>query len=220
MWMACTVTMMLAAPAVADDYLVVFSAESVPYSPTQAHTFAAVVRVSAAADGPTRVLDVCSLSWLPTAGTIRAFALRSEAGRNVPLEETLQDATASHRRICLWGPYRVCPEFAQLFRDRVARVESSYRYKGACFLRPSKVCDCTRSLEEMVGQRRFIGVFGYGAASSSVVVRLFEPWLIDPCQTHPWVATLIGLDNYPLVRRVHGDYTSRREQRGAWIRRR
>src|SRR5262249_60605828 len=78
MWTACTLTMMLAAPAVADDYLMVFSAESVPYSPTRAHTFAAVVRVSAAADGPTRVLDICSLSWLPRAGTVRAFALRCE----------------------------------------------------------------------------------------------------------------------------------------------
>ena len=101
----------------------------------------------------------------------------------MPLEETLRDAAASHRRICLWGPYRVRPEFAQSFRDRVARVESSFRYKGACFLSPTTVCDCTRSLEEMVGRRRLIGAFGYGAASSSVVVRLFEPWLIDPWQT-------------------------------------
>jgi hypothetical protein len=210
--------MMLATPVAAEDYLLVFSAESVPYKPTHAHTFAAVVRVSAAGDGPTRVLDVCSLSWLPTGGTVHAFAIRSEVGRNVPLEETLQDATASHQRICLWGPYRVCPEFSQLFRDRVAKVESSFRYRGACFLSTKSVCDCTRSLEEMVGQRRFIGAFGYGAASASVVVRLFEPWMIDPCQTHPWVATLIGLDKYPLVRRVHGDYTSRRDQRAAWIR--
>jgi hypothetical protein len=220
MWTACTLTMMLAAPAAADDYLLMFSSESVPYSPTHAHTFAAVVRVSAAADGPARVLDVCSLSWLPVRGIVRPFSLRSEAGRNVPLEETLQEATASHRRVCLWGPYRVRPEFAQSFRDRVAQVESSFRYQGACFLSPSNVCDCTRSVEEMVGRRRYIGAFGYGAASSSFVVRLFEPWLIDPCQTHPWVATLIGLDNYPLVRRVHGDYTSRRDELGAWIRRR
>ncbi len=70
----------------------------------------------------------------------------------------------------------------------------------------------------MIGRRRFIGVFGYGAASSSFVVQLFEPWLINPCQTHPWVAALIGLDNYPLIRRPHGDYTFRGDRLRAWIR--
>jgi hypothetical protein len=210
--------MMLSAPPVAGEYLMVFSAESIPYCPTRAHTFAAVVRVGTEDDGSPVVLDVCSLSWLPAGGIIHPFAFRSEVGRNVPLDETLRDATESGRRICMWGPYLVPPEFAQLFRDRVAKVESSMRYRGACLGWPLAVCDCTRSVEEMIGQRRFIGVFGYGAASSSVVVRLFEPWLIDPCQTHPWVATLIGLDNYPLIHRPHGDYTSRLDQLRAWIR--
>jgi hypothetical protein len=218
MSMACALETMPSAAPVAGDYLMVFSAESVPYRPTRAHTFAAVVGVGAAADGSPRVVDVCSLSWLPASGVIRPFALQSEVGRNVPLDETLQDATKSGKRICLWGPYLVRPEFAQSFRDRVARVESSFRYRGACFGWPLAVCDCTRSVEEMVGHRRFIGVFGYGAASSSVVVQLFEPWLINPCQTHPWVGGLIGLDKYPLIRRSHGDYTSRWDQVRAWMR--
>jgi hypothetical protein len=220
MSMTCALTTMVSAPPVAGDYLMVFSAESVPYRPTRAHTFAAVVRVGAAADGSPRVLDVFSLSWLPASGVIRPFALRSEVGRNVPLDETLRDAMKSGRRICVWGPYLVRPEFAQSFRDRVARVESSFRYRAACFGWPLAVCDCTRSVEEMIGRRRFIGVFGYGAASSSFVVQLFDPWLINPCQTHPWVGALIGLDKYTLIRRPHGDYTSRWDRLRAWIRNR
>jgi hypothetical protein len=196
----------------------VFSAESVPYCPTRAHTFAAVVRVGAGADGSPRVLDVRSLSWLPASGVIDPFAFQAEVGRNVPLDETLRDAAGSGRRICVWGPYLVRPEFAESFRERVVRVESSFRYRGACFGWRPAVCDCTRSVEEMIGQRRFIGVFGYGAASSSVVVQLFEPWLIHPGKTYPWVGDLLGLGKYPLVWRPHGDYTSRWDQLREWIR--
>ncbi len=163
------------------------------------------------------MLNVCSLSWLPVAGAIRPFALRAEEGRNVPLDETLRDATESGRRICIWGPYLVRPEFAQSFRDRVAQVESSFRYRGACLLSPLDVCDCTRSVEEMIGRRRYIGTFGYGEASSSVVVQMFEPWLIGPSQTHPSVSTLIGLDNYEMIHRAHGDYTYSSDQRRMWI---
>ncbi len=91
--MSCDLTTILSAPPAAGDYLMVFSAESVPYRPTRAHTFAAVVRVGAAADGAPFVLDVFSLSWLPASGVIRPFALRSEEGRNVPLDETLREAS-------------------------------------------------------------------------------------------------------------------------------
>lgn len=203
------------APAPAADYLLVFSADGTPYRPTHAHTFAAVARVETAPDGTPRLADLRSLSWLPAAGRVRGLALRPEAGRNVPLDETLRDAVAAGRRVCLWGPYRLRPEMADAFRARVELVERSFRYKGACLLSRPDVCDCTRSIEELVGSRRYIGVYGYGAAASSHVVRLYGPWLVGPAQAHPWVATLAGLDDYPLVRRAYGDFTSKADQRAA-----
>jgi hypothetical protein len=99
-------------------------------------------------------------------------------------------------------------------------VEREFRYKGGCLLSPRKVCDCARSVEEMLrGDRRFIGICGYGAAAASSVVQTFSPGLVEPHQTHAWVGTLIGLDEYPLIWRAFGDYTSRRDQMKAARRR-
>jgi hypothetical protein len=207
--------------AAAEDYLLVFTADTTPYKVLKAHTFAAVVRVERAPGCPPRVVDLHSLSWLPLTMKIRGLTLRPETGRNVPLDETLRFYLACGGHVCLWGPYLIRPELAETFRGRVAAVESSFHYKGACVLSPLQVCDCVRSVEEMIGsRRRYIGVFGYGAAAGSVVVRKFSPWLIDPERDHPWVATLIGLDEYPLLRRPFGDYTSRLDQFESWLRRR
>lgn len=202
----------------ADDYMIVFSAEKVPYRPTGAHTFAALVQIEPGPDGNLTVVACDSLSWLPASGKIRGLALKPEPGRNVPLNETLDDAVVERRQICVWGPYLVKPELAEMFRARVTRVESSFRYKAASFLSPLDVCDCTRSIEEMVGPRRYIGVYGYGAAASSVVVQRCSPWFVKPDCTHPDVIQLLGLDSYPLVYRRYGDYTTRFDQLKASVR--
>src|SRR5262249_37174083 len=119
----------------------------------------------------------------------------------------------------MWGPYRVTPEFADAFRARVTTVESCFGYKAASFLSPLHVCDCVRSVEEMAGPRRYIGVFGYGAAAASFSVQNFSPWMIDPHQTHAWVGSLIGLDQYAMIRRPFGNYIGKRDQARAMFRR-
>src|SRR5262249_41177635 len=83
-----------AAAAGVEDYLMVFSADGVPYYPTKGHTFAALVRVEAAPGCPPRVVDLVSLSWLPASQKVRAFG-RPETGRNVPLDETICTVLAS-----------------------------------------------------------------------------------------------------------------------------
>ncbi len=196
-----------------EDYLFVFAADGVPYRPTRAHLFAALASVEKSPDNPPRLVDFTSMSWLPETMVVRALAMRPEKGRNVPLDETIEFSLKEGRLVFLWGPYRVQPEFAQRFKARVATVESSFKYQGACFLKPLEVCDCVRSVEEMIEPwRRFIGVFGYGAAAASFVVRKFTPWLVEPQQAHSWVETLIGVDKYPLIRRQYGDFTSRLDQ--------
>jgi hypothetical protein len=201
------------APAV-NDYLIILTADSIPYNPTKAHLFVALVRVEEGPRRAPRVVEQASMSWLPATMKVRPLALRPETGRNVPLDETLRFYLATGSRICRWGPYRVQPELAQMFKARVATVESCFAYKGVCFLEPRDVCDCARAVEELLPRggslRRYIGVFGYGAAAGSHLVRAITPWLIEPEQSHPWVATLIGLDAFgPTIFRPFGDYTSR-----------
>src|SRR4051794_1890419 len=101
------------AAAEAGDYLLVFSADSVPYRVSKTHTFAALVRVEEGPDGCPHVADLRSLSWLPATLHFRAWAVRPEPGRNVPLGETLGVYLGDGHRVCLWGPYRVRPELAE-----------------------------------------------------------------------------------------------------------
>jgi len=158
-------------------------------------------------------MDVDSLRWLPFTMKVRPFAFRPEVGRNVPLDETLRVYLATGSRVCMWGPYRVLPEFGDTFRDRVVSVEAGFDYKGACLISRLRVCDCARSVEEMIEpRRRYIGACGYGAAAGSFIMRKFTPWLVEPEQAHPEVATLVGLDEFPIRRRPFGDSTSRWEQ--------
>ena len=216
------VVLLCALPAIAEprDYFMLFTTDSTPYKPTNAHTFAVLVRIDSAPGKPPRVLEVRSLSWLPATMKVRAFAIRPEMGRNLPLDETIQFYLASCSRICMWGPYLVCPEFAETFRSRTTTVESSFGYKAAAWLSPLHVCDCIRSVEEMTdSHRRYIGVFGYGAAGGSYVIRKFSPWFIEPDKSHRWIEPLIGLDRYPLVHREFGDYTSKGDQFRSWLRR-
>lgn len=197
------------------DYLMVFAADGAQYAPTRGHTFAAVVRVERSSGAPPRLVEMHSISWLPQTMKVRALALRPEKGHNMPLHDTLR------HYICLgpvtmWGPYCVEPEFAERFKERVATIESCFRYKAASLTSPRDVCDCARAVEEMVEpRRRFIGIYGYGAAASSVVVQKFSPWMVDPDRTYPDVATLIGLDEYPLERRAYGEFTSKADQKRA-----
>ncbi len=206
--------------AAAEDYLIVFSGDSTPYKADKTHTFAALVRIETAPGQPRYVASLESISWLPATMKVRALAMRPEMGRNVPLDETLRVFMDAGHRVCMWGPYRVGPALAEAFRARIVTLESSFQYKAACLFSPLDVCDCARAVEEMVDpHRRYIGVFGYGAAASSFIVRKFSPWLIEPEQPHPWVASLIGLNEFPLVRRPFGDYTSRWNQLGTWTQR-
>jgi hypothetical protein len=217
MTLAALVVLLICATPATEDYLLVFAADSIPYRPTGGHSFAALVRVEQSPGCPPRIVTFVSLSWLPESMHVRALAPWCEKGRNVPLDETLRHYQASGSRICMWGPYRVQPELAEKFIARVAHVESKCKYKGACLISRRGVCDCTRSVEEMIGRRRYIGCFGYGAAASSVIVRTFSPWLVEPEHAHLWVVELLGLDTYPLVWRPFGDYTSRLDQLGASI---
>jgi len=215
-WMLMLLTAGPALPDVqvqTEDYFIVFAADAARYNPARAHTFAAMVRIERSPDGAMRVVSTTSLSWLPAPMKVRAMALLPETGRNVPLVETLQWSVKNGDHINAWGPYRVTPEFAETFRTRVRTVEDTFEYKGACLTSPKRVCDCARSIEEMIHPvRRYIGAFGYGAAAGSYIVRKFTPWFVEAERSHPWVGKAIGLEEYPIHWRAHGDFSDRGDQ--------
>lgn len=193
------------------EYLVVMTADSVPYRPSNTHSFAALATIEQGPDGASKVAKVDGISWLPTAGKLRVTSLRPEPGRNVPFDETLAIYRANGSRLCAWGPYRVNADFAERFRAKACDMEGK-RYRALWSSAPD-VTNCTRTLLEVVDPtRRYIGPFGYGAAAGNRIVEAYRPWLVAPCETHPEVDQLLGLCDLPLERMRHGASVSRGDQ--------
>src|SRR5688572_11711832 len=83
----------------ADEYYVtVFTAESVPYRPTNTHAFASIVRVPAGG-----AAEVDSICWGPANMKVRGITLKPEEGANLTLPECLAWARDAGWRVSAWG---------------------------------------------------------------------------------------------------------------------
>src|SRR3954464_15853167 len=93
----------------ADEYYVtLFTAESVPYRPTNTHAFASIVRVPAGG-----AAEVDSICWGPASMKIRGITLKGEEGANLTVPECLAWSHDKGWRMSVWGPYRVECELYQ-----------------------------------------------------------------------------------------------------------
>src|SRR5687768_3579571 len=82
----------------ADEYYVtVFTAESVPYRPTNTHAFASLVRVPA---GGAAVVD--SICWGPANKNVRGITLKPEEGSNLTVPECLDWSRDAGWRVSAW----------------------------------------------------------------------------------------------------------------------
>jgi hypothetical protein len=191
------------APA-ADAYFVsIFTAEPVPFRSTHTHTFVVAVRVPAS--GPA---DVTHISWFPANLRQRGLTLCPEPGTNLGITDTFAICRAREMRISLWGPYRAEPELFDIIRRQAAYLESGrVLYKPTDNVYPSDVAaNCYHAIWRPVAPcRKYSGLFNCGDVSGGTTVRLFRPWLIDPCQTHDAILEVFGPAGESVVRRAFDD---------------
>lgn len=193
------------APAGEAYFVLVFGSQRDPNLPAHSHSFAAFVHASW--EGPAIVsprLEVVTISWLPANLHIRSLALLPECGRNFDLHTTLRWALNDCQRVSLWGPY-------QIDRDLYLRALAQFRllesgqvqYKAGSTARPSdQVSNCVHAVESVLdGYRPHLAILPWGERASYRLLQEMQPWILGPCQVHPWVASALGLGAYPIVYR-------------------
>lgn len=192
----------------ADDYYVtVFTAESVPYRPTNTHAFASVVRVP-----PGGAAEVDSICWGPANMKIRGITLKPEEGANLTVPECLAWCRDNCWRVSVWGPYRVeCELYQKLKAQSVLLSSGKIKYKPTDTFQNRDVAqNCYHALTSPVAPlKRYAGAFTAGDASGTTIVNAYRPWLICPGTTHDEILGVIGADKYELTRRSHDYHAGR-----------
>ena len=200
-------------------FLILFGSHDALHRPQFTHTWATLVRVSAADCGPCgaavpgRVdpnLDVQTISWLPVNGAIDARSTEVEPGRNFDLHESMRNAVGTDQTIACWGPYEVWHGFAHRFA-----VQKQFLDSGAigyqCIdsrgeaARRGNGCNCIHAITDMdpVYPRWGYPLVVYGKRGTARVVRrlMHSPVFIRPRDTHDWLLPRLGLDAYKIERR-------------------
>ena len=194
------VLLALPSSARADDYYVtLFCAESVPYRPTNTHSFASIVRVS-----PGGAPEVDSICWGPASMKIRGLTLKGEEGANLTVPECLAWCRDQCWRVSVWGPSRVRCELYQKLKAQADLLASGkIKYKPTDTFQSRDVAqNCYHALTAPVAPlKRYAGAFTAGDAAGATILQAYRPWLIDPCTTHDDVLRVIGADRYELTRR-------------------
>jgi hypothetical protein len=193
------------APAQEAYFLLMFGAQRTPPDPVHAHSFATFVRVRYNGPQPgVPVMEAHTISWLPENLYIRVLALLPERGHNFGLHQTLHYVLGEGERISLWGPYQIAPELYWKARQQILLLQSGQVcYKAVDSLyRTDQVSNCIHALDGVIeGHRARVLTASWGETASFILLRRFSPWIVDPCQIHPWVGRALGLDSYPLVYR-------------------
>jgi hypothetical protein len=189
----------------ADEYYVtVFTAESVPFRPTNTHAFASFVRVPIGPDGRRGAAEAVSVCWGPANMKVRGITPAPEPGANFPLLTTLDWVSSSGWRVSAWGPYRTRCELFETMKAQSEWLSSGkVKYKPTDTFVPRGIAvNCYHALTHPVAPlHRLSGAFTAGDAAGTIILQSYNPYLIDPCVTHDHILALVGADRYELTRR-------------------
>jgi hypothetical protein len=186
-------------PAQADTFFVtVFGAQRpVIKLARHSHSFATFVRVY-----PNGCAADFTISWLPATGNVRPFALKPEPGRNFSLVETFQLCADNGMGVAAWGPYQIHPDLWNRALAQKSRLDSGQvLYKAFDYGSPNgQVSNCIHAIEFMARPPDqkvpsvIVAPANWGESGSYWVALTLRPWFVAPCQTHPWLLPMIGLN--------------------------
>lgn len=184
-------------------YVIIFGAQRDFAEANHTHTWATFVRVCGGPQGGW--LQHRTISWLPQTLEVRVGSRQPEPGVNLDLYTTLNWALNDGQKVSMWGPFQIEPELYWRSLQQASHLESGeVRYKAVDFGYPTwNTSNCIHAVSDLAGSSR-VRVFipGYGQAASRVVTARLRKDMIEPQQTHPWVADALGLGNYPIRQRA------------------
>jgi len=188
------VTMLLvvaSAPARAQEpnesyYMTIFSAQADSRDPRRTHSFASFV-----------------ISWMPRSLDIVILRRHPEPGANLDLESSLRWAESRNCRVSMWGPYQISKELYDRAVKQEARLNSGlvlYKALDRRF-RPGMASNCIHAVSDLDTDKGLLhSGQGRGEAASRQVARHLNRWIVNPGQTHAWVASRLGLNDQSVNR--------------------
>jgi hypothetical protein len=193
-------------------FVLIFGSQTVPKLPKYCHSWVTLVKVTGCG-GPGRpCVEEHSISWMPATLDVRICSLYVEPGTNLNLHATMADVLRHKERVSVWGPYEVGPGLAHRFLVQKAFMESGQvGYQAVDSIgeaaRTGAGCDCIHAVTDMdpLFDRTSYPLTFFGDSASLNMVRQIHvrPLIISPEADHGWLLPLLGLDQYPLVRRQY-----------------
>jgi hypothetical protein len=191
-------------------YVTIFGGQGDLLRPRTAHTWA-TFHHTLATDSGERVLSEDTISWLPATLNVRPWALCSETGVNLTLQQTF-DFMGSHRRqrVTAWGPYEITAERYAQAKAQKALLESGvikYHSLGLLGRRPD-VLHCIDGVTQVdrAWEKAANPSWWYGEAGTAQAVRagVRSGYILNPYLAHDWLLTEMNPTGYRLAVRTYG----------------
>ena len=185
-------------------YMTIFSAQANSRDPRRTHSFATFVKAigtgDSAKDSP---IEIHTISWMPRSLDIVILRRHPEPGANLDLESSLRWAGSRGCRVSMWGPYQIKKELYDRAVDQEARLNSGrvlYKAIDRKF-RPGAASNCIHAVADLdIDNGPLHSGQGRGEVASRQVAQHLNRWVIEPGQTHNWVASRLGLNDQPVNR--------------------
>jgi hypothetical protein len=200
-------SIMASAPARAQEpnesyYMTIFSAQPESRDLRLTHSFATFVKASGTGDSAKDYqTEFHTISWMPQSLNIVVARLRPEPGTNLDLPSSLRWAESRNCRVSMWGPYQIDKELYDRAIKQEARLRSGrvlYKSLDRRF-RPGFASNCIHAVRDLDTDRGLLrSGQGRGDEASYQVAQHLRRWIIDPGQTHAWVASRLDLNDHPV----------------------
>jgi hypothetical protein len=183
-------------------YMTIFSAQANSRDPRRTHSFATFVKSigtgDSAKDSP---IEIHTISWMPQSLDIVILRRRPEPGANLDLQSSLRWAESMNSHVSMWGPYQIKKELYDRAVEQEARLNSGrvlYKALDRRF-RPGTASNCIHAVSDLDIDNGILHTGpGRGDEASNMVAQHLNRWIIDPAQTHAWVASRLGLTDQPV----------------------
>jgi hypothetical protein len=183
-------------------YVIIFGAQRDIAEPNHTHSWATFVRVCGGPGGGW--IEHHTISWLAAKLAFDVRDRSPEPGVNLDLYGTLNWALGDGQHLSMWGPFQIEPELYFKAMQQIGRLSSgAVQYKAVDFgYRTERVSNCIHAVSDLAGAPRArVVIPGYGQTARRVLTARLRKFMIEPRQTHPWVADALGLNHYPIRQR-------------------
>jgi hypothetical protein len=119
-----------------------------------------------------------------------------EPGRNLNLAESIAWAVERKAATTAYGPFEIRKELYDAAQRRHLQLEGGLT-GFVCidsWFRPFVATNCIHALSDLdLSPRLLVTGLAYGNKASFRVLRHYEPWIVNPQASHPWVGDVLGL---------------------------